>query len=109
MNPARRRRMTRHTPLGGLCVGLALLASLSASTPQSRATTPGAARSVTFSDVTKQSGLTFRHTNGAFGKKYLPETMGSGGAFLDYDEDGWQDVFLVNSTNWPGRPAIKAT
>jgi hypothetical protein len=90
-------------------LGLTLLANISASTPQSRATPPAATGSVTFTDVTRQAGITFRHSNGAFGKKYLPETMGSGGAFLDYDEDGWQDVFLVNSTNWPGRPASKAT
>ncbi len=35
--------------------------------------------------------------------------MGSGGAFLDYDEDGWQDVFLVNSTSWPGRPPSRSS
>jgi hypothetical protein len=63
------------------------------------------AASATFTDVTQQAGVSFRHTNGAFGKKYLPETMGSGGAFLDFDEDGWQDIFLVNSTSWPGQNA----
>ncbi|HZR26519.1 MAG TPA: CRTAC1 family protein [Vicinamibacterales bacterium] len=47
--------------------------------------------------------MKFSHTNGAFGKKYLPETLGSGVAFLDYDGDGWQDLLLVNSTSWPGR------
>jgi hypothetical protein len=62
-----------------------------------------------FVDVTRQAGIAFRHTNGAFGKKYLPETMGSGGAFLDYDEEGWQDVFLVNSTSWPGRPPSRSS
>ena len=55
-------------------------------------------------DVTRQAGLTFTHNNGAFGKKYLPETLGSGAAFLDYDNDGWQDILLVNGTNWPGQP-----
>ena len=55
-------------------------------------------------DATASSGIRFRHTNGAFGKKYLPETLGSGAAFLDVDNDGWQDVLLVNSRNWPGRP-----
>jgi len=58
---------------------------------------------VTFTDVTAASGLRFRHTNGAFGSKFLPETMGAGAAFLDVDRDGWQDVFIVNSTRFPGR------
>ena len=49
-----------------------------------------------------------RHDSGAFGKKYLPETMGSGGAFLDVDGDGWQDILLVNSMTWPGRPAARS-
>jgi len=58
--------------------------------------------SVTFRDVTQQSGIHFVHNNGAFGKKYLPETMGPGVAFIDYDNDGWPDVFLVNGMDWPG-------
>ncbi len=52
-------------------------------------------------DVTAQSGIHFRHNNGAYGGKLLPETLGSGCAFLDYDGDGWQDILLVNGTNWP--------
>ena len=56
-----------------------------------------------FSDVTAAAGIRFQHNNGAFGKKYLPETLGSGCAFLDIDNDGWQDLLLVNSKNWPGR------
>jgi hypothetical protein len=55
-----------------------------------------------FTDVTAAAGITFRHISGATGKKYLPETMGSGAAFLDIDSDGWQDILLVNSRNWPG-------
>ena len=58
----------------------------------------------TFTDVTTASGIKFRHENGAFGKKYLPETMGSGVVFLDADGDGWQDLFFVNSKTWPGQP-----
>jgi enediyne biosynthesis protein E4 len=58
---------------------------------------------LTFTDATRQAGITFVHNNGAFGKKYLPETMGSGVVFFDADGDGWQDAFFVNSTNWPGR------
>jgi hypothetical protein len=58
----------------------------------------------TFTDVTAHAGIHFRHNSGAFGKKYLPETMGSGAAFVDVDNDGWPDIILVNSRNWPGRP-----
>ena len=61
-----------------------------------------------FTDVTRAAGITFRHTSGAFGKKYLPETLGSGAAFLDIDNDGWQDLLFVNSRNWPGRSAPSA-
>ncbi len=57
---------------------------------------------ITFTDVTAQAGIHFKHNSGAFGKKYLPETMGSGVCFLDYDNDGWQDVLFVNSEDWPG-------
>ena len=60
------------------------------------------ASGVTFRDVTQQSGIRFTHNNGAFGKKFLPETLGPGVAFIDYDNDGWPDIFLVNGTNWPG-------
>src|SRR5215213_9519951 len=56
---------------------------------------------VEYVDVTAEAGIRFRHNNGAAGKKYLPETLGAGAAFLDYDNDGWLDVLLVNSTNWP--------
>ena len=61
-----------------------------------------------FTDVTAAAGLHFRHNNGAFGKKYLPETLGSGGAFLDVDNDGWQDILLVNSMDWPGHKRGKS-
>jgi hypothetical protein len=54
-------------------------------------------------DVTKSAGLTFTHNSGAFGKKYLPETLGPGVAFIDYDGDGWQDLFFTNGKDWPGQ------
>jgi hypothetical protein len=60
------------------------------------------ASAVQFRDVTQQAGIHFVHNNGAFGKKYLPETMGPGVAFIDYDNDGWPDIFLVNGMDWPG-------
>jgi hypothetical protein len=58
-----------------------------------------------FTDVTAASGVKFHHENGAFGKKYLPETMGSGVVVFDADGDGWPDLFFVNSATWPGQPA----
>ncbi len=64
------------------------------------AAAPMASGARTFVDVTAAAGITFRHHNGAFGKKYLPETMGSGGAFLDADGDGWLDVVLIDSKAW---------
>jgi hypothetical protein len=63
---------------------------------------------ITFTDVTAQAGIHFKHNSGAFGKKYLPETMGSGVCFLDYDNDGWQDILLVNSMDWPGHKSGKS-
>jgi hypothetical protein len=57
---------------------------------------------VTFQDVTAKAGIHFIHNNGAFGKKFLPETVGPGVAFIDYDNDGWPDIFLVNGTDWAG-------
>ena len=63
---------------------------------------------IRFTDVTAQAGIHFRHNSGAFGKKYLPETMGSGVCAIDYDNDGWQDIFFVNSKNWPGHGDTKS-
>ena len=60
-------------------------------------------------DVTSQSGIHFSHNSGAYGGKFLPETMGSGCAFLDYDGDGWQDVLLINGMDWPAHRRTRAT
>lgn len=60
---------------------------------------------IRFVDVTEQAGIRFRHTNGATGRKLLPETMGSGVAVLDFDRDGRPDLFFVNSRPWPGPPS----
>ena len=58
--------------------------------------------SVKFTDITVAAGIKFVHHNGAYGDKLLPETMGGGVAFLDYDNDGYQDLLFINSTYWPG-------
>jgi hypothetical protein len=62
---------------------------------------PVAAPGFRFVDVTAQAGIHFQHNSGAYGGKLLPETLGSGCAFLDYDRDGWQDILLINGMNWP--------
>ena len=64
---------------------------------------------IQFRDITAQAGIHFTHNNGAFGKKYLPETMGPGCAFIDYDNDGWPDILLINGQNWPGHPGPEST
>ena len=60
-------------------------------------------------DVTSSAGIQFQHNNGAFGGKFLPETLGSGCAFLDYDRDGWQDILLINGMDWPGHKQRRST
>lgn len=55
-----------------------------------------------FTGITAQAGIRFVHNNGAFGQKYLPETLGPGCAFIDYDNDGYPDILLINGENWPG-------
>jgi enediyne biosynthesis protein E4 len=62
-----------------------------------------------FTDVTGPAGIQFQHNSGAFGGKFLPETLGSGCAFLDYDRDGWQDILLINGTDWPGHKKRRTT
>ena len=62
-----------------------------------------------FADVTSSAGIQFRHNSGAYGGKLLPETLGSGCAFLDYDADGWQDILLVNGMDWPGHRRQRST
>ena len=68
------------------------------SNPTSAPTTQATA--IAFEDVTQTAGIDFKHIHGGFGKKWLPETMGSGLAWIDYDGDGYQDVFFVNGREW---------
>src|ERR1700760_22866 len=71
---------------------LVLLGALYAATPGSVA--------IQFADITREAGVHFTHYNGATGKKWLPETIGSGGAFTDLDGGGWADVLLLNGKDW---------
>ncbi|MBK5291660.1 MAG: CRTAC1 family protein [Acidobacteriia bacterium] len=65
---------------------------------------------VAFTDITAQAGIRFTHNAGKAGKKYLPETMGAGCAFIDADGDGWLDILLINSRDWTprGRKSLPA-
>jgi hypothetical protein len=71
------------------------------------AQTPGAA--VRFTDITQPAGIRFVHNNGAIGGKYLPETLGPGCAFIDYDNDGYPDILFVNGENWSGHGQTAST
>src|SRR2546430_1438694 len=62
---------------------------------------------IQFRDVSDSAGIRFERFNGAFGLKWMPETMGGGGAFIDYDNDGNLDVLVINGDWWPGHPAGK--
>jgi enediyne biosynthesis protein E4 len=83
---------------------------LTCSTGASAQTQQGSSgNAVTFRDITQKAGIHFVHNNAAFGKKYLPETMGPGVAFIDYDNDGWPDIFIVNGMDWPGHGTKHST
>src|SRR5439155_6386391 len=69
--------------------------------PVSRSAPQAEVPLATFTDITKESGINFVHNNGAYGEKLLPETMGGGLGFFDYDKDGAQDILFINSTYWP--------
>jgi hypothetical protein len=86
----------------GILALLAAFALAAAAAVAGKGADGPASSAVTFRDVTQQSGIRFVHNNGAFGKKFLPETLGPGVAFIDYDNDGWPDIFLVNGIDWPG-------
>src|ERR1051325_8975135 len=58
---------------------------------------------ITFTDITSAAGIKFVHNAGKTGKKYLPETLGAGGAFLDADGDGWPDILLINGKDFSPR------
>jgi hypothetical protein len=84
------------------------VATTASPSPSASPTPPRPSGTIEFTDVTAQAGIRFKHNSGAFGKKYLPETIGSGCAFIDYDNDGWQDILFVNSTNWPEQKGAKS-
>lgn len=89
--------------------GLGCLASTSILRPTQLLAAPQSPLGFHLTDVTSHAGIQFHHNTGAFGGKYLPETLGSGCAFLDYDGDGWQDILLLNGKDWPGHRQQRST
>ena len=89
--------------------GVAGAAAIGSLFPHAVFPQPAAGLGFQLTDVTSQSGLLFQHNSGAYGGKLLPETLGSGCAFLDYDRDGWQDILLVNAMDWAGHKKQKST
>src|SRR5579864_8774204 len=81
-------------PVVYLAAALLVLAGVAATVPS---------EPVHFTDVTDQAGVRFTHNSGRAGKKFLPETLGSGCAFFDADADGWLDILLINSKDWTSR------
>src|SRR5882762_10013408 len=92
----------QQAPMGGVSTGVAHAAQKDA---QSRPITAGGfvdGAPVVFTDITKQSGLEkFRHRSGTPDKKSIIETPGSGVALLDYDSDGWLDIYLLSGSTIP--------
>ena len=76
---------------------LALLAFNLRALPQARSKASTVSSSVTFEDVTQKSGITWVHNNAQSDARHLPETVGAGCAFIDYDNDGWMDIMFINS------------
>jgi len=95
------RRDFLYTTLGA---GLAAAAN-----PSQAFASPGSNLGFRLTDVTSPAGIQFQHNSGAYGGKLLPETLGSGCAFLDYDRDGWQDILLINGMDWPGHKRQRST
>ena len=104
IEPKRQRELRKHISLKScLCVSVSLWLMLFFWIGTS------AAQAIHFRDITAQAEIHFRHNNGAFGKKWLPETMGPGCAFIDYDNDGYPDIILINGDDFPGHPHGGAT
>jgi enediyne biosynthesis protein E4 len=99
---AQSHRETLKTKKAFLCVSVPLWLMIFSLTSPARAQQH-------FHDITAQAGIHFTHNNGAFGKKWLPETMGPGCAFIDYDNDGYPDILLINGDDFPGHARARAT
>src|SRR5947207_4917850 len=95
--------------VGAVVAGISFLLERSQSSPRTQVAEPDTPTSrqlpgipvARFTDITREAGIAFVHNNGAYGDKLLPETMGGGVAFFDFDNDGAPDLLFINSTFWP--------
>src|SRR2546428_10083633 len=101
-------RAPRYFFLRALGLGLALFSAAGAVRIVLKGA-PAANNSRRFVDITTKSGIRFLHNTGAFGKRFLPETMGSGCAFFDYDNDGNPDILLVQGKDFSSHKTRRTT
>ena len=88
----------------GLTLALLGLLTVAAGCPKSPPRPPAVHTPISFTEISHEAGIDFVHVNGARGRKMMPETVGSGLAFFDYDNDGKLDLLIINSCSWPGDP-----
>ena len=96
-----------HCPVGKITVFFVVIIFIACDSKQPASTNNEI--TINFTDVTASAGLeNFRHVTGAVGDKWFPESMGSGGGFIDYNGDGWSDILLVGGGTWPGKSSVVA-
>jgi enediyne biosynthesis protein E4 len=109
------KHVTKFNHFFALAIFISVIASLSGcltskNTPNSQNTSKvGTSTTATntpihFTEISHEVGINFQHFNGGRGRKLMPETVGSGMAFFDYNNDGQLDILVINSTSWPGDP-----
>lgn len=107
---SRSRRRSARSPWMVWGAAAGLTAAMAGCRPSGPPTGSGAAAptartaAIQFEDVSERVGIRFKHNNGADGRMLMPESVGPGGAFLDFDGDGRLDILLVNGTHWPDKP-----
>jgi predicted NUDIX family NTP pyrophosphohydrolase len=87
---------------------VSLIAAAALLAAPAKAPAPAAGPDIRFTDITVAAGIKFTHNSGRAGKKFLPETLGSGAAFFDADGDGWLDILLINSRDWQPKAGRKS-